>query len=94
MSTTFRNGLVESEVPDDALETDWITEIFEEFHPVDTKAVQILGDGEYSEGPYSYRKWLTTEKGTLRCRDGAWDWTDGAAVASESGPNGPLHYNK
>lgn len=54
------------------------------------KAVQILGDGEYSEGPYSYRKWITTEKGTLRCRDGAWDWTDGVAVASESGPNGPL----
>ena len=31
------------------METDWITEIFEEFHPVDMKAVQILGEGEYSE---------------------------------------------
>ena len=90
LESVNNNGLVESEVPGDALETDWITEIFEEFHPVDMKAVQILGDGEYSEGPYSYRKWITTEKGTLRCRDGAWDWTDGAAVASESGPNGPL----
>lgn len=56
LESVNNNGLVESEVPDDALETDWITEIFEEFHPVDMKAVQILGDGEYSEGPYSYRE--------------------------------------
>ncbi len=74
LESVNNNGLVESEVPDEALEMDWIQELYEEFQPSNMRAVQILGEGEYSEGPYSYRKWFTDEKGRLRCRDGAWEF--------------------
>ena len=70
------NGLVESEVPDEALEEDFIEEIFNEFKPLDMKAVQILGEGEYGDAPYSYNKWITVcDNGEprLRGRSSGWD---------------------
>ena len=70
------NGLVESGVPDEALEEDSIEEIFNEFKPLDMKAVQILGEGEYGDAPYSYNKWITVcDNGEprLRGRSSGWD---------------------
>lgn len=87
------NGLVESTVPDEALDEAWIRQIFEEFNPCDMKAVQLLGQGEFAEGPFSYRKFNTINLGSsykLGCKEAPWDWIDGAVVEIESKHDGMI----
>lgn len=87
-------GLVESEVPDEALTEDWIRQIGEEFHPWSMRAIQLLGQGEFQEGPFSYRRFSGGFTGSridgIRCKAAPWDWTDDAVVEIYSAHDGWL----